>query len=281
MLPMKAISGHIATEWDADSKFKTVQKIVRRTEECELENVSEVSWNARVHELLLEIALEPFGKSISHWDVTKAPMNKLYLPRHGSGSDLQAKMVDFYICLGGNSTTAAIRHRLKKAGDCYSINHSPYQPLRYRPIAISIETKTPDGSGQEAKTQVSVWAAAYMARLRALSRDVQERYGSRGDAAAGDGARGGVVRFICEGPGRRDRPYRDAGAWDIAAAVPKPESDQKLSCRDLPREHGKSPGNRRNNLREHGKPPGNQPEAFPKTSERFPEDFPRTSWGLL
>ncbi|KAL6400034.1 hypothetical protein AUP68_15725 [Ilyonectria robusta] len=169
MLPMKAISGHIATEWDADSKFKTVQKIVRRTEECELENVSEVSWNARVHELLLEIALEPFGKSISHWDVTKAPMNKLYLPRHGSGSDLQAKMVDFYICLGGNSTTAAIRHRLKKAGDCYSINHSPYQPLRYRPIAISIETKTPDGSGQEAKTQVSVWAAAYMARLRALS----------------------------------------------------------------------------------------------------------------
>ncbi|KAH8669438.1 hypothetical protein BGZ61DRAFT_315944, partial [Ilyonectria robusta] len=44
-----------------------------------------------------------------------------------------------------------------------------YQPLRYRPIAISIETKTPDGSGQEAKTQVSVWAAAYMARLRALS----------------------------------------------------------------------------------------------------------------
>ncbi|KAK7398601.1 hypothetical protein QQX98_012010 [Neonectria punicea] len=62
-----------------------------------------------------------------------------------------------------------IRHRLKKAGDCYSINHGTYQPRRYRPIAISIETKTPDGSGQEAKTQVSVWAAAYMDRRRWLA----------------------------------------------------------------------------------------------------------------
>ncbi|KAH6870890.1 hypothetical protein B0T10DRAFT_417940, partial [Thelonectria olida] len=40
---------------------------------------------------------------------------------------------------------------------------------RFRPIAVSIETKTPDGSSQEAKSQLSVWTAAYIARLRELA----------------------------------------------------------------------------------------------------------------
>ncbi|EEU33909.1 uncharacterized protein NECHADRAFT_55889 [Fusarium vanettenii 77-13-4] len=49
------------------------------------------------------------------------------------------------------------------------INHTEYQALRFRPIAISIETKRPDGSSQEARAQLSVWTTAYIARLRELA----------------------------------------------------------------------------------------------------------------
>ncbi|EEU35521.1 uncharacterized protein NECHADRAFT_9732, partial [Fusarium vanettenii 77-13-4] len=45
-----------------------------------------------------------------------------------------------------------------------------YMPLRWRPIAVNIETKTPDGSSQEGMAQLSVWAATHFERLRALKK---------------------------------------------------------------------------------------------------------------
>ncbi|CAH0019262.1 unnamed protein product [Clonostachys rhizophaga] len=134
---------------DAHLELKCVQKIVRNTIECAEENVSEASWNSRVHEYVLDTALEPFGGVVSHWDVTRAPITKSCLPRHSSGLVLEGKMVDFCICLGGRETIRA--------------------PLLYRPIAVSIETKTPNGSDEVAKTQLSVWVTSHFARLRSLS----------------------------------------------------------------------------------------------------------------
>ncbi|KAI6627594.1 hypothetical protein MCOR08_006885 [Pyricularia oryzae] len=49
-----------------------------------------------------------------------------------------------------------------------SINHSEYYPLRDQPIAVSIETKKPNGSDEEAKTQLSVWVSAHLLRLHQL-----------------------------------------------------------------------------------------------------------------
>lgn len=147
-----------------------MQKIVRNTIECAEENVSEASWNSHVHEYVLDTALEPFGGIVSHWDVTRAPITKSCLPRHSSGLVLEGKMVDFCICLGGRETTRAVQKRLKLAPETPFINHTNYQPLLYRPIAVSIETKTPNGSDDEvAKTQLSVWVTGHFARLRSLS----------------------------------------------------------------------------------------------------------------
>ncbi|KAJ4307385.1 hypothetical protein N0V84_012775, partial [Fusarium piperis] len=160
--------GNDEIAWDVNDEFKDLQKVAHRTELCNSENVSESSWNTRVHDLLLDVALTPFQGSISHWDVTRAPITKTYLPRHGSGIDLQAKMVDFCITLDGEPTRRQVVEHLK-SNNHKSINHTDYQPLRFRPIAISIETKTPDGSTEEAKTQLSVWTSAYIARLRALA----------------------------------------------------------------------------------------------------------------
>jgi len=50
-----------------------------------------------------------------------------------------------------------------------TVNQSNYNPLRFRPIAISIETKAPDAPKEEAKIQLGMWAAAYFDRIRMLS----------------------------------------------------------------------------------------------------------------
>lgn len=154
---------------DAHLEFNSVRKIVRHTVESSHENVSEASWNSRVHEYVLDTALEPFNEVVSHWDVTRAPITQSCLPRHTSGLSLQGKMVDFCICLGSRETIQAVQRRLKLA-DAPFINHTKYQPLLYRPVAISIETKTYNSSDEGAKTQLSVWVAGHFARLRTLAR---------------------------------------------------------------------------------------------------------------
>ncbi|KAL2669918.1 hypothetical protein Neosp_015084 [[Neocosmospora] mangrovei] len=154
--------------WDADFELKMLEKVVERTEICIAENVSEPSWNSRVHEALLDVALEPFKGIVGHWDVTKAVIDKEYVPQHGPGIDLQSKMVDFCLTLTDNDIIHAAKERLRPSNR-RMINHTEYQALRFRPIAISIETKTPDGSSQEARAQLSVWTTAYIARLRELA----------------------------------------------------------------------------------------------------------------
>jgi hypothetical protein len=46
-----------------------------------------------------------------------------------------------------------------------------YNPVRCQPIAISIETKTPDAPEQDAMVQLGIWVAAYFNRLRMLSHE--------------------------------------------------------------------------------------------------------------
>jgi len=55
--------------------------------------------------------------------------------------------------------------------DLRTINQTMYDHVRYLPIAISIETKTPDASEQEAKIQLGMWVAAHFNRLRMLSHE--------------------------------------------------------------------------------------------------------------
>ncbi|RSL45360.1 hypothetical protein BHE90_016763 [Fusarium euwallaceae] len=155
-------------DWDVNFELKVLERVMERTETCITENVSEPSWNSRVHEPLLDMALEPFSRIVGHWDVTKAVIEKDYVLPSGPGIDLQSKMVDFCLTLSDNDVMQAAKMRLRPSNR-RMINHTEYQALRFRPISISIETKTPDGSTQEARAQLSVWTTAYMARLRELA----------------------------------------------------------------------------------------------------------------
>lgn len=158
---------HGANLWNAFDELQELRLVCERTQEAIELNLPEPCWNARIHERLLDVALKPF-QNLSHWDVTRATINKPYLGKHRSGVDLQAKLVDFCITLSGG-TMRDVYDRLAAANDPQSINHSSTVPLRYQPIAVSIETKVQAGSTEEGKAQLSVWATSHLKRLRLLS----------------------------------------------------------------------------------------------------------------
>ncbi|KAK7397568.1 hypothetical protein QQX98_013066 [Neonectria punicea] len=54
-----------------------------------------------------------------------------------------------------------------------STNHTEYSPLT-RPISVSIERKSPNGSHDEALAQLSIWVVSHFERLR-RPRDVKTR----------------------------------------------------------------------------------------------------------
>jgi hypothetical protein len=104
---------------------------------------------------------------------TTASIVKSLMPRHISGDVFKSKMIDFTINLIPNGETDDLIRRLLRyqPPDLQTINQTAYSPVRFEPIAISIETKTPDASQGEAKMQLGVWVAAHFNRLRMLSHE--------------------------------------------------------------------------------------------------------------
>lgn len=80
-------------------------------------------------------------------------------------------MVDYAICLESDSAEPLFeRMRSTMQFDPISsqyINHTLFEPVRFRPIAVSIETKVAGNDGY-ATTQLSVWAVAHFKRLRVI-----------------------------------------------------------------------------------------------------------------
>ena len=50
-----------------------------------------------------------------------------------------------------------------------SINQTTFDPLRYLPIAVSIETKVSGGNDETARVQLAVWASAQFKKLQILA----------------------------------------------------------------------------------------------------------------
>lgn len=77
-------------------------------------------------------------------------------------------MVDYAICLEAGPT-GPIFNRIRavmqlEPTDSQSIYHTSFEPVRFRPIAVSIKTKVA-GNESEATTQLSVWVAAHFKQL--------------------------------------------------------------------------------------------------------------------
>lgn len=220
-------------------ELSVIRKVAATTRRWLRENVSESSWNSSVHVPLLDLAVngtsfdldgdddtddeagdESENSPVSFWDVTIARPHRAFLPIGASGDTLEAKMVDFCLTVSDESITSSSRRTLQHLSTTSnnilnrSINHTEYAPLILRPISVSIETKTPDGSVQEGKAQLAIWAAAHFNRLRTLMAMKQ--------TVSGDGlpvVSSGLPLLLISG-----------SVWTLLFAIDKPNSMVRPSC---------------------------------------------------
>ncbi|KAJ9132100.1 hypothetical protein NKR23_g11418 [Pleurostoma richardsiae] len=148
-----------------------VLSILISAQECQ--KYPEISWNLEVHAPVLSLALRPpgsppFSQPCGFVACHPARIIKEYL--NGSVPD---KMIDFCLYLDPEALKdrAAVREieltRQSLAG--YMINHTDYDPLRKRPLTLSIETKKPGEGLENATLQVGAWHAAQWRFLDAMA----------------------------------------------------------------------------------------------------------------
>ncbi|KAL3587998.1 hypothetical protein FPOAC2_13897 [Fusarium poae] len=158
-------------------ELAALRKIEQAAKRCQVEEASEAAWNIEVHGPLLELALEPFP-SLSRDILTQARISRPFVPEMKAASHYdftRSKMIDWGIRLHPSQpTTARIQEILLPLPENQrSINQSTYGPVRFDPIAVSIETKIANGGAEEARLQLGVWVAAWHQRIRALMRPDQ------------------------------------------------------------------------------------------------------------
>jgi hypothetical protein len=154
-------------------EFKVLRGVRGSTVFRKTKRVHESSWNERVHSRMLEQAVCK-RPGFEYHDITTACVIKELVPGNKYGELLKNKMIEYVITLGSPLfsedqviTRLAASPRLLQQ----TINPSDYSPLCYNPVAISIETKSPDGGKENGEVQLSVWAMAYFNRLRTLTQD--------------------------------------------------------------------------------------------------------------
>lgn len=147
---------------------------------------SEAAWNTFVHYPLLKHALAGF-RYLRVEMATTAQIAKAAMPQTNktAARDLvsQGKMIDMAITLrlpdrpsdttppADTRLVRAIRSAVNGPADgLESVNQTMYEPVRFAPIAVSIETKTSAGDDEAAKVQLGVWVAAWHHRLEAFRR---------------------------------------------------------------------------------------------------------------
>lgn len=154
-------------------EFKALRGVRDSTAFCKTKYVHEPTWNERVHSRMLEQAVcnRP---GFEYHNIKTARVIKELVPGNKYGELLKSKMIDYAITLkpplfGEDQVItrlAASPRPLQR-----TINPCDYSPLCYNPVAISIETKSPDGGKENGEVQLSVWAMAYFNRLRTLTQD--------------------------------------------------------------------------------------------------------------
>lgn len=178
-----------------------LKEIAAASQECYTCGAHEPVWNEEVDSQLLKVALAPFRGRLRHRNVTTVDLLPEYVPYVGGGaaslsvaeegssitdssqagatttiitSTLQTKRVDYVIALDDADVrkAALVLLRTHVASDptaVAAVNHVDNAFLNYRPIAVSIETKTPEGGEMMGRSQLSTWGWGHVMRLRALA----------------------------------------------------------------------------------------------------------------
>lgn len=188
------------------AELDTLRGIESAAKDCSERQCSEATWNERVHGPLLRHALAGFtGLRLDVVTTAQIATGAIPPTVGGGGVVAQSKMVDYAISLwlndgerpqlrqddGGASSAVgrepagAMSDDERLASAIYaavdaqdkdqdhpvlSVNQTCYEPVRFAPIAVSIETKQPTGR-DDGKVQLAVWIAAWQYRMRRLLND--------------------------------------------------------------------------------------------------------------
>ena len=168
-----------------------VNMIHQGSTECLVGTKPEAAWNSEVHSSLLRLALEGYWAANELWyeDITQARIaNKSLVPWNITSGAMQSKMVDYAIIINpsrvfsGEPCTSLhnrIIERLRRQGGDAGINQTMAEWVRFKPIAINIETKKGAVSEVEGHVQLGTWLTAQYSRLRQLcgtEKDTKGRY---------------------------------------------------------------------------------------------------------
>ncbi|CAI6342358.1 unnamed protein product [Periconia digitata] len=168
-----AKTSHDKTHEQLKDEFKAMREIRNETLVCKTKHLHEPGWNELVHgPMLKQAALGRAG--FSYYNITTARVVRGLVPGNEYGELLKGKMIDFAVTLGPPLIpTAHVINRLAASPPKLqrTINPPDYSPLCYEPVVLSIETKSPDGGGENGEVQLSLWAMAYFNRLRQLMQD--------------------------------------------------------------------------------------------------------------
>lgn len=145
------------------------EMIVDQAQECQVADDFEAGWNSHVHGPLLVLAchMSQHYKRVRSVNLTLAPC----LRQHQRVS-ITGKMVDFGIYLQPSPVLRDAYKEIEPEADGESryFNHTNFEQIARKPLAISIETKREDQGGSQADLQLSVWVDAHFDRLAGLRR---------------------------------------------------------------------------------------------------------------
>ncbi|RMZ66335.1 Methyltransferase type 11 [Pyrenophora seminiperda CCB06] len=151
-------------------ELEVMEEIRDKTRKLHDSDAAEPQWNSDVHFMMLrQVCIHLPG--IQQQNITSARPNPHLVPKTGF-NDTESKLVDYALLCDESLIPSRLVEQVlaDSRNEIDSINHTSasVQSLRQDPIAVSIETKTPNGSESAALTQLSLWAATHFNRLRTL-----------------------------------------------------------------------------------------------------------------
>lgn len=157
-----------------------VGDIYQASYDCTKENDPEASWNSEVHSRVLNLALRGYQSTPGVWyrNITSARISDSSLLPYDIGKGaMQSKLVDYAIVINSSEVVVGewtlndhIVEKLRSE-KTRGINQTSAEWIRFKPIAINIETKKGAVDDDRTHVQLSTWLIAQYKRLRQLTNE--------------------------------------------------------------------------------------------------------------
>ncbi|KAI1742104.1 hypothetical protein F4680DRAFT_412923 [Xylaria scruposa] len=154
--------------------FEEVDGVVEWATRCQEDECEEAVWNFDVHMSLLRKIFGDAKQKINATLCTTARPSNYFKPTSSTG-----QLIDICIYSSVEQDEGMMDKISRFCANLQtnnSINHTDYNPLRTRPLLLSIETKKPNTGNNKAQLQIGVWYSTQWSFLRwAVSQRLKER----------------------------------------------------------------------------------------------------------